>query len=296
MTRYSLLLMGLLVGSAIGQTKPDYLPHSCKVGDVTDSYDGHWEMCAKKDVWSALKSPPVELYNQLAMDGTFPDCRLAFIDADGGEHCPWETATGRVVACEPCRKTSTSCTRWYADCLKLVDLMKRYETSEPIYSTSETRTDHTQPGTYTCPDGLTVKWYTKKEIGQAPICINFPAEKIDCPNADTRKPSKTPEAGDLEQLDQWRYRFYDGEEWIEHDSRNDIGDQLNMTMPVTVGHVIPDHFSGGVEEIPATMETAPGTFGDVGSPLKFPTCPKSGTWFLEQATNGKSFCRKVQGQ
>ena len=162
----------------------------------------------------------------------------------------------------------------------------------------------------------------------AKTCTIQPArESIDCPKrADTRKPapSKVPGAGDLEQLDQWRYRVYDGEEWIEYDERNDTADELNVTMPITPGRdpcwpntngTYLDCTSGkkpsfGVEEIPATkhvheiiesgqmmcMAYPDGSTHNC-SPVHHPvtdySCPKSGTWFLEQATNGKSYCRKL---
>lgn len=170
-----LVIVLLMIGSAAAQA---YLPKSCEVGDVSDSYVGHWQMCATKDKWEpyrmdkTAKAPSGGIYF-----GTpyWPDCRLAFKDDDGNWHCPWESASGRVVACEPCHIDSPyprNCERWYKECLDLVEIMHKHKTAEPTkIEVQRARADNTPYGIYECPDGFSLHWYNREKAGHSPICI-----------------------------------------------------------------------------------------------------------------------------
>jgi hypothetical protein len=187
----AVLLMCVI--SSFGQSL-SYIPDHCKTGDVTDSYDGHWMMCTAPDRWKKFSMGNGDDIPTSWWGGRenqpYPDCRLTFKDDNHNWHCPWESASGRVVACEPCRKTSKDCSKWFSECESLVEIMKHHITAEPTRIKVNTPTDHTPDGDLRCPDEFYLHWYTAEHTFHLPICI-----KAGVPAAKTKGESDADQEG-----------------------------------------------------------------------------------------------------
>lgn len=176
------LALLIWISSNFAFAQSSYYPSECKRGDVTDSYDGHWMACTDTNHW--VKLPPYDVPMSWVCYGNsgdpcpnpyLPNCRLVFKDVDGNWHCPWETATGRVVACAPCPKDAynqKSCGVWYKECLDFVQIQKTHFTTEPTELRRDTvRIDHTPDGIFVCPDEYTLHWYNRDHFGTSPVCM-----------------------------------------------------------------------------------------------------------------------------
>ena len=186
--KHSCWLLVVILGSLlVAQTNlKSPLPLSCTPGDYVDAYSGGSE-CRAKDKWvttqgcDSLKAFEQQGGISLSMGDASslpwrPDCTAAFQDDQKTWHCPWETASGRVVGCIPCdgrHKQSASCHIWYNRCLRLVDAMKKYSTVEAstVDIPQDQQTDRSAKYHWTCPVDYRIDYLGEHNAWDAPLCV-----------------------------------------------------------------------------------------------------------------------------
>jgi hypothetical protein len=167
----------------------DQIPQYCTPGDFSAAYSNGSLQCVAKDVWATSTSDcDVEATTDkhgwvgggsAANQSTqtwMPDCAWAFQDKKNQWHCPYETATGRVVACAPCEKRHAKdeqCAIWYNRCLKRVAVMKTHKTVEAssISPPKDQETDHSTHYHWACPNGYAMDYLGKHDEWDSPICV-----------------------------------------------------------------------------------------------------------------------------
>lgn len=157
------------------------VPKSCTPGDLFESYSAP-SRCVATNKWEVFQNSldrdqfPLGEAAEVGYEREEwkPDCGWAFRDVNKNWHCPYETATGRVVGCVPCSgkfAATESCKRWHDRCQRLVEIMKTHQTTESSRSDAPNPADKTQRFKYVCPDSFRVEWLGPHEEYDVPICM-----------------------------------------------------------------------------------------------------------------------------
>jgi len=189
-------MLAVIAMTVVCQAQEFTPPNTCKVGDAIIGYEG-FAYCRSENKWDMSESPtqrkPItELkWTTVYGDYTGPTCRFAFLDTNKEWHCPFETASGRIVAVFPCndKKLYNKISQWnqvpschahYKEYLRLIQVMKTHETVEPtaveVTMRYRYQLDHARianQNEYLCPDGFAAEWFTPKESRNhdAPLCV-----------------------------------------------------------------------------------------------------------------------------
>lgn len=155
------------------------LPKACTPGDLFDNY-GPPSACVSPGEWQQFNSSgrddiPLE-YN--GPNSWRPTCSWAFQDRSKKWHCPYETASGRVVGCNKCSgkwRDEDSCKIWEQRCLRRVEAMKSHTVCEPSSYTPPKDEDTNKAGgpyRWKCPHGFRMDFLGEHEYDyDPPICV-----------------------------------------------------------------------------------------------------------------------------
>ena len=183
-----IVVLLVVVTLACGQASTvSPVPKTCNPGDFIDSY-GNGAACVAKDKWEGVGSncdteAMMEKHGGITypmVDSATlpwrPNCAWAFKDKSGIWHCPYETASGRVIACFTCDghyRKNASCEQWRRRCLQRVEIMAHHSTVEAsdLSPAKGQETDRSSRYHWTCPDGYHKDWLGEHNEWDSPLCV-----------------------------------------------------------------------------------------------------------------------------